>query len=99
MVQIGKTRLTHSLTNSMANMTYFMWIHYVVHKAAPSYGNSSTKNFFQFVIYSMRATYASHLMDKLKPLPVNVENMVSSQNASKGHMGFNLAFKELIRIS
>jgi len=76
-----------------------MWIHDVVHKVAPSYGNSSTKIFFQFVIYSMRATYSSHFIDKFNPLPANVENMVSSENANKGQIGFNLEFKELIRIS
>jgi len=30
------------------------------------------------------------------PHPANVENMVSSYNASKWQMGFNSAFKELI---
>jgi hypothetical protein len=30
------------------------------------------------------------------PLPANVENMVIPNNASKGQMGFNSAFKGLV---
>jgi hypothetical protein len=36
-----------------------------------------------------------YLLTSLNPYPVNVENMVSSNNASKWQMGFNLAFKGL----
>jgi len=35
----------------------------------------------------------------INPLPANVENMVSSENASRWQMGFNLAFKGLIKLS
>jgi hypothetical protein len=49
-----------------------------------------------FVYLDDIVIYAKSLADdNINPLPANVENMVSYENASKGEMGFNLAFKGL----
>jgi hypothetical protein len=50
---------------------------------------------YQDLVMSQQAIFTGTVAREFNPYPANVENMMTSNNASKWQMGFNSAFKGL----